>query len=676
MTIKPTSAKPVDLLATYFSKPSTDQFWHHLMKYKKTQNTYQEKLVEARVQEIIKRKGSNSFTWPSHHGWTPAHVAVLADNPVGLQFLKAKGALASNIIDWDGYTPIGLAMIYHPELVKYFEDLQMSPSIVKKPSLDLFFETHCASKTLKPIKCSPNSDDFGIEIKTLMFAAPSSGTIDMQEAFSSAGLKIDHIAKNMAECAERFGFKLLFSKYQYALRDNLIRLPNGKVLSIAISENTPQALQRTLSRSLRFRNKASFQTNHLFFKGQLGAAHSHICQAGLDLAERFGANIKEVPSLRFYMEGGNHYLMTNTAGVKVALLGEETLSTALSQMREDGIFNDPFLDLKPSVAFYRKEFFKRPDFLKMTLEEMYVQGFLAKGPCKEKGLISPEEISSILQLCDSEKKNGCCDSSLKKNPYLAVAEQFGYYRPLDFSKLQLKDEIEGAATYLAQMEMTKMIIAASFSVDLKQLVFVPQLDYHLDIFLRPGPDGSIFVQDYSLCVKLLNEILSQSDALGLSADDIRMLKRYRDTADQLERELGPLSRLVKKKVEEAELRAIPAPGVFYDASPHLLNPEKPHEALTFNLNFLNAITGWSSSSKSHFYLATGAGVGDRLGGVLMSAFEQFLKAYQPDVQVCFLGYDPENKSDFSEGMRWLNRMGSQLGPHCLSFALETKARNS
>jgi hypothetical protein len=310
----------------------------------------------------------------------------------------------------------------------------------------------------------------------------------------------------------------------------------------------------------------------------------------------------------------------------------------------------------------------------LTLEGMYAQGLLATGKGKEKGFITQEEISKIIGQVDLQKEKDTL-YPLNGNPYMNVAKELKLYVPLDLSATQKKNGIDIAAEYLSQIQFTKQIIAMSFSLKPEQMFFIPQLDYHLDIFLRPGPNGSIFVQDFSFCVKLLGEI-ANCETLSLTCLDKAMLQRYINTAEKLDRELGPLCSKVKEILSKAGLCVIPAPGLFYDVSPDLLDSIHPDEALTFNLNFLNAITGWSSKTKSYYYLAMGAGVGDRLGSTLMRSFESFLKHSQADIEVGFLGYDPDNESDFSEGMRWYNRRSSRAGPHCFAFALETKAHKS
>lgn len=646
-------SNPEQMLDGLFIKVTYDQFWHHLMKSSKSESTYNSPDLQKRIQKIIEVRKFNSFTLQSEQGWTPAHVAVLAGNSAGLQFLKLNGALAKEIKDTEGNTPMDLALKFRPELVRFFQEIDV------KQSSDLsFFDSLFAEYFVKlpstPFTYSA-SDDFGIEIKKLLFPKPYDENNDYQkEAFEKIGLKYDHIVKNIISFGKKFGFEVVFSKGQYPLRDSLIRVSEG-VYGVKSSENTPLAIERYNSRSLYFGDNAAFQTDHSFFHSRSGVAHQLTPFASLDLSAFFGHAEDKIPTVRIYMEGGNYYLMQNARGIKFALVGEETLYVALNQLRRDKVFDDPHLGMESIIKDFEKKLSANGNLLIETLEEMYAQGLFKMGKGKDKGFVSKEEISTLWQSDIGPNQSA--------NPYLDRAKQLKYFVPFSLNELQKTKGIKIAAEYLAQKEFTKGFIARTFAVD--HVCAVPQLDYHLDVFLRPGPKGSIFVQDYAFSVKVLEEILSQKERLGLTPLDLHHLKRYLETAQKLNHELGSICKKVQKELTQAGFHVIRAPGLFYDVSPDA-NSKDP----SFNLNFLNAVTGWSSKLKSYYYLPMGASVGDRLGGILMNSFEKFMKSYQPDIQMGFMGFDPDNVTDFSEGMRWLNRRGSQAGPHCFSFVME------
>ena len=365
-------SQPQSLLNAAFNRPKPEQFWHFMMKTRKIEGIYRSDQIETRVQEIIAKKGSNSFTIQSENGWTPAHVAVLSDNEAGLHFLKSRGALAIDVKCVDGATPLDYARMYQPNLVKFFEDpLSCLKSIFNKWKVSL-------PKT--PFCYHAHSNDFGVEIKSLLFS---------NKAVSSQGnLQIDHLIENLKLLSEKFGFKLIISDNHYCLRDNLVQLPHGDVVLAGQSEHIVTAADRTLSRSLIFRDHAMFLTNHLSFKIGMGVSNLQCDKGANDMAVHFGTNKKEASGLRFYMEGGNHYSLTNCNGQRVIIFGEDTRYIALNQMRLDGTFNDTFINLSEGIEVKKALLSEDPSLLKRTLEEMYAQGLIKSGKGREKGFLS------------------------------------------------------------------------------------------------------------------------------------------------------------------------------------------------------------------------------------------------------------------------------------------------
>ena len=242
-----------------------------------------------------------------------------------------------------------------------------------------------------------------------------------------------------------------------------------------------------------------------------------------------------------------------------------------------------------------------------------------------------------------------------------------------------------------------MLWPAEFGVNPEDIVEVPQGAYHLDVFIKTAPKGALFVQDFSKVFALLEGILdahlgfdgeSQAEQIALlqrsirTADpketlekltsrakgpaltnrDLSILQSYLETATQLVIELQPIYERVNACLRKAGFTVIPTPGVFYGA-----------EGKNWvNLNFLNAISGWSEKKQSYYYICLGAKVGDRLGMELMQANYKFLQSQQTPLLVYFVGYDPANPTDFSDAMSFSTEKGAQSGIHCLTYELETE----
>ena len=104
---------------------------------------------------------------------------------------------------------------------------------------------------------------------------------------------------------------------------------------------------------------------------------------------------------------------------------------------------------------------------------------------------------------------------------------------------------------------------------------------------------------------------------------------------------------------------IPVPAGFYsylDGKP-------------FNINFLNIVTGYSEKTGHYYVIAPGTKTKGKLAEVLMDCYVEFLRSQCDNVQVYFVGRNPNDEKDFSEAVA--NTHDQQLGPHCLSFELKT-----
>jgi hypothetical protein len=140
--------------------------------------------------------------------------------------------------------------------------------------------------------------------------------------------------------------------------------------------------------------------------------------------------------------------------------------------------------------------------------------------------------------------------------------------------------------------------------------------------------------------------------------------------ERLEKQTKPLINNIHNELKKAGMIVIPAPGNFFDVTPQWLS-DNYKTVKTFNVNFLNSITGKSPKS-DFFWITTGAKVGDNLGIILMGCFQKFLNSYQK-MAVHYVGYDPKNPTDFSEGMLPWNSQANGSGPHCMSLELETSS---
>jgi len=589
---------PTDLLKTSFPKPTADCYWHFLMKNRVKEDFYQDpKALEARVTETISSKANPcTLTSVDKRGWTPMHVAALAGNEAGLRFLLSRN-VSTECRSEDGCTPRDYCVQYHPNLVPLFE----RRGDVLEPALRSMCTPVPPGKAAYKLRT-----DFGAEIKQLLFAVPTKFC-----AVIEGEPNIDHLITNLMILSKKLDFDVTFMCNRHMPRDLWLTKADGSFVRSSYSPNISRALQHNEALAYHRKSKAKHLTTHLRFQNFSGATLDVVNQS--DHQEIWGDLTSQLPSLKFYLEGGNYYLIT-VGGKTKLLLGGDVFYTALNQLRLDKGF-DPVI-----VAKRVKE--------KLPLEDLTNK-------------------KTLVEMCSQDL--------LKESVYGELRQ--GKYK--DYEGL--------SAEYLVQKELTQELIAESMGVREEDMIFLPQISIHLDLFLRPGPNGSVFVNDYQSSYDLLLEIQKKAPELKLTPKDLDLLDRYLATAKRLNDELQPLYQELYTKLAEAGILAIKTPGMFYDKSPSGI-PDAARKSTVTDCNFMNAITGYSSKTKSYYYIVGGTSVGDRLGPVLMGAYRRFIEMHVPAVDVHFIGYDPQNPTDFSEIMAFQNR---HTGLHCLSFEAQS-----
>ena len=66
------------------------------------------------------------------------------------------------------------------------------------------------------------------------------------------------------------------------------------------------------------------------------------------------------------------------------------------------------------------------------------------------------------------------------------------------NELSEEERIRTGKEFLAKVEITKRVIAHDFGIEANQIIFIPQPGYHIDLFLRSGPNGTIFFNEFRL----------------------------------------------------------------------------------------------------------------------------------------------------------------------------------
>ncbi|MBS0655542.1 MAG: hypothetical protein JSR46_07190 [Verrucomicrobia bacterium] len=495
-------------------------------------------------------------------------------------------------------------------------------------------------------------DDFDKKIKKILLAADIQTRV--QNPLKSAlggkpfwdGISFVHTPHNLLSIAERLGIAVERTSQFCYVRDSSLRLADHSLVTPYSSKNLQQATLRTHSSNLYCSRTAASHTANQFFNIWSGQTRSYVARAKM---------------LSYtYIEGGNVYIVTNKRGERKALVGVDHLVQTFHMLELEG---RSWHDLS-KIAFPNKTYEKlqgqivsqlKPGEIEAAAREMFAQDLLQHNG--KSGLITHKNQLDFMLM--KFFAYGKFKESVRLHDVLyKIALEKGIINAFEY---QASDQ-RVAVDYLTKIHIVKGLLAKELGVRYGDLHFVTQVNYHLDLFITPGPSHSLFVTNYAMCVDLLEAM----KGLQLSQTDLHHLERYIVTAKKLDSELGGLLKEVETELQQAGFDVVRAPGNFMYESATMYS-EFPMPSGGFNINFMNALTGRSDAG-AQYYITHGAQAGDNLGKMLMGAFCLFLKQYVPQIEVYYIGQSPDN--DFSEAMDWWNRLETQSGIHCTTLELE------
>lgn len=473
------------------------------------------------------------------------------------------------------------------------------------------------------------------------------------------GFTLIHTIENMEEIAKILGINLHYTEEFYLVRDHFCRLPNGETRTPRPSLQTDTAVMRVHSMNLYLNTTASTHTKNQIFNGWIGRTASFPL-ASLKEQQRFFAKPID-PFMYANVEGGNVWSAIDRKGNTKILMGSDQFALTLHTLLLE---KQPWDILAEKVDISFQEYAKglTQNQIKEAAIEMFASGLLFQEG--KTGLVERNAQSLIIikkfydqpALIDPNDQTWFRDGAVD----MGAIKQFKW----DDSDIEkCRGEV---ADYLTKKAIVHRLIALDFGIRPEDLHPIVQAGYHLDTFLRPGPNQSFFITNYASCIELLEGLQKNADQLGLTILDKELLHGYLKTAKKFHTELGPLLALAAQQTQDAGFTIIPMPSSFLYESPTMYK-EFPMPSEGLNINFINSICGWSSKTEKFYYIAHGMQAGDKLGNCIMDAFNTFLKWYISPLDVFFIGKDPAN--DFSEAMDWWNRLDTQSGIHCFTFEL-------
>jgi hypothetical protein len=516
--------------------------------------------------------------------------------------------------------------------------------------------------------------DFNKEIKKLLLAADIQTKVEnpIKTALGGKpfwdGISFIHTPQNMVSIAKKLGIDLQRTSHFCYVRDPFICLPDGTLATANSSPFLEQATIRTHSSNIYLNRTAATHTANQFFNVWSGYTKSYNARIHKE-QDQFLKNPAKVLSYA-YLEGGNVFILKNRQGKIKALVGADHLTQTFHLLELEG---RPWSDLAKNILTDRSYDALQSEIsssltsyqIKKFAEEMFAQDLLHQQG--KSGLI-PHKNQLEMMLMKFYAQGMMDGIQNVKDILYALAISKGDIIPFEFNEKDTETYRTPVAEYLTKLKITQGLIAHDLGVQSEDVHFISQLNYHLDLFLTPGPHHSVFLANFALCADFFQAIASAASHLGLSEIDRQHLERYIETSKKMDRELGGLLKDVENQLKDAGFDVIPTPGILIYESKTMYR-EFPMPSGGFNANFMNALTGRDPRTGPHYYITHGIQVGEKLGEIIRDGFSLFLSQYVPEIEVYFIGRDPQNLNDFSEAMDAWNRLETQSGIHCTTLEL-------
>lgn len=331
-------------------------------------------------------------------------------------------------------------------------------------------------------------------------------------------------------------------------------------------------------------------------------------------------------------EGGNVIVATNQNGEIKVLIGEESLFFTHQLLRHMGFFK-PYTENSFAATYATAS---RNQFLSYL--------YLAKR--------IPAMLRDLAIAVD------------ERYPDEQILLVFGEMKALnvvdgDFDDSNFSAVRDLVCAYLAEQQFISFTLwPREFGVSANDIVILPQIAYHLDLFLKNSSDCMLCAD-----VEQSNRLLQSLSATpGISTVDLALIDEYADEGKILQRELAPIYQLLYVMLERAGFIVEKIPAAFFSSR----SRDKKNQQ---SFNFINALSGRSPTTNEPFYICLGAKVGDNLGNLLMNFFKDHMKyLVGPEINVHFIGAKKNgDELDYEPAMVFFN--DRHAGVHCLSFEL-------
>lgn len=208
----------------------------------------------------------------------------------------------------------------------------------------------------------------------------------------------------------------------------------------------------------------------------------------------------------------------------------------------------------------------------------------------------------------------------------------------------------------------------------KNVHVLPQMDYHLDLFIRPLDNGRILLADDKLMLSVLNEGIQKVEFAAKNTDSSRKQKQLKLIAEKLQRQVVQLtkamgsnpyskSKKIEKVLKKAGFDVIKVPGRMYQRVRNVDDVSLQH-----SLNFMNAHV--LVNDKNELVYITNSDILDRRLGITPEVEALTGFSLRRIFTEALSSYVKEDKIYFLEGKR--NKLAHDLlkarkgGIHCMA----------
>ena len=244
---------------------------------------------------------------------------------------------------------------------------------------------------------------------------------------------------------------------------------------------------------------------------------------------------KKVVTNRTYNEGGNMLVGTKPDGQPYAMIGRDGVLISMFNLEEE-FANETDPAKKKAHEFSPDKVKARKDGMTFDPDEL--------AATKER----LEDIYSHPPIIDPPPPS--TDPADIKAAYVTYKAGFDKAKKqFDAEQAEFKkDKDEFTKRFLAKIEITKDVFVEDTKIPRKDLIFVTQPDFHLDMDMRPLAPGQVMVNDIAEDVKLIDEALKLATKGSWEEKQLLSMKA---NAQCSQKAMEPVIKQIEKQLKDA-----------------------------------------------------------------------------------------------------------------------------